>query len=400
MSPLNSRYSRSGCAMRAVNKRLTPPDLSGFETAMVNEIFAKPALCRDTDHGLRGVVDKMMRKSFASAALAMALLLGGVGTSGPAGADNKDGFDAWYRGDYARAVAEWRPAANAGDADAQFNLGQAYTLGRGVPVDVAVAEGWFRKAALQGHLQAQAKYGLVLFDEGKRSEAAPWLDKAVHWGEPRAELVLGTMLFNGDGVAKDWPRAYALIVRAAAAGTPRASEVQAQMDTYIPVDQRQSGLLLARQYEAEAQRPQLPPEIAGQGSVAALQGTDLPPSSYDPSVGSQPALTAPGKPAKPRVIATASPVTRPPAVANAPTPVPLRNVGGGGGGGWRVQLGAFGDPNNARKLWSQVGARFPGHEPIYLKTGALTRVLVGGYGSGAEAGRACGSVRPCVPVGP
>ena len=88
---------------------------------------------------------------------------------------------------------------------------------------------------------------LVLFDEGKRGDAAPWLEKGVKRGEPRAELVLGTMLFNGDGVTKDWPRAYALLVRSAAAGTPRASEVQAQMDTLIPTDQRQQGLVLARQ---------------------------------------------------------------------------------------------------------------------------------------------------------
>ena len=53
----------------------------------------------------------------------------------PAGADVKAGWDAWQRGDYRSAVEEWRGPAIAGDADAQFNLGQAYKLGRGVPVD-------------------------------------------------------------------------------------------------------------------------------------------------------------------------------------------------------------------------------------------------------------------------
>lgn len=339
-----------------------------------------------------------MRNIFASATLATMLLFGGVALAAPAPADNKDGFDAWYRGDYARAVAEWRPAANAGDADAQFNLGQAYTLGRGVPVDIALAQSWFRKAALQGHLQAQAKYGLVLFDQGKRADAAPWLDKAVKWGEPRAELVLGTMLFNGDGVAQDWPRAYALIVRAAAAGTPRASEVQAQMDGYIPTAQRQQGLTLARQYEAEAQRPRLPLEIAGSGNVAAIQGTDLPPSRYDPSAG-QTMLAPPRSAARTdRVIMRlpSDPLPLAPPVVRAPVHAADKPVRGG----WRLQLGAFGDPGNARKLWAQVGDRFPGRTPTYLKTGSLTRVLVGGYGSSADAVRACGSVRPCVPVAP
>ena len=58
------------------------------------------------------------------------LALTGAGT---AAADVPAGIAAWQAGDYARAVAEWRPLAEAGDADAQFNLGQAYRLGRGVP---------------------------------------------------------------------------------------------------------------------------------------------------------------------------------------------------------------------------------------------------------------------------
>lgn len=95
----------------------------------------------------------------------------------PAGAQSvKAGVDAWGRGDYDGAVAQWRGPAVAGDADAQFNLGQAYKLGRGVPVDPALAESWFRKAALQGHYQAQDNYGLALFQSGRKAEAAPWLE--------------------------------------------------------------------------------------------------------------------------------------------------------------------------------------------------------------------------------
>ena len=59
----------------------------------------------------------------------------------------KAGIDAWQRADYPRAVAIWRPLAEGGDADAQFNLGQAYRLGRGVPLDLAAAKIWFERAA-------------------------------------------------------------------------------------------------------------------------------------------------------------------------------------------------------------------------------------------------------------
>jgi len=220
-----------------------------------------------------------MRKAYLPAALGLAGVI--IAVASPALADVKAGVDAWSRGEYRKAVDEWRPAAIAGDADAQFNLAQAYKLGRGVPVDMAMAESWYRKAALQGQVEAEANYGLILFQNGKRTDALPWLEKSVARGEPRAQLVLGTMLYNGDGVARDWPRAYALLVRSAAQGQPRASEVQAQMDQYIPAADRQKGLALARQYEAEAQRPVLPPEITGQGSQVAMRGTDLPPSSYD-----------------------------------------------------------------------------------------------------------------------
>ncbi|WP_241659590.1 SPOR domain-containing protein [Sphingomonas glacialis] len=328
----------------------------------------------------------------------------------PAVADVRDGVDAWGRGDYKKAIAEWRPAANAGDADAQFNLAQAYTLGRGVPTDIAVAEGWFRKAALQGHIAAQAKYGLILFDQHKPNDAAPWLEKASLRGEPRAQLVYGTMLFNGDGGAKDWPRAYAFIVRAAAANTPRASEVQAQMDKAIPTDQRQQGLELARRYEAEAQRPELPPEITGKPRSVGMRGTDLPPSDYDPAAPRKPEVMAlaperqPTRAQPPRVRAPAPAPTAQPARSAAPTAQPARARAPAAiatsRGGWKVQLGSFGDPANARKLWGQVGRRFAGADVQYAKSGAMTRVLVGPFASKGAAQAACGSIKPCVPVAP
>src|SRR5881398_2138414 len=76
-------------------------------------------------------------------------------------ADVKAGFDAWQRGDFAAAVAEWRPLADRGDADAQYNLGQAYKMGRGVPSDLRIAQTWYEKAAQQGHPQAAANLGLM-----------------------------------------------------------------------------------------------------------------------------------------------------------------------------------------------------------------------------------------------
>src|SRR4051812_10045835 len=126
------------------------------------------------------------------AASAASLFLLGAAGAGAAPADVKSGVDRWMRGDYAGAIAQWRPLAEAGNADAQFNMGQAYKLGRGVPADPRIAQSWYQKAAQQGHEQAQVNVGLLLYNGGRRQEALPWIRKAVELGDPRAQYILGT----------------------------------------------------------------------------------------------------------------------------------------------------------------------------------------------------------------
>ena len=62
------------------------------------------------------------------------------------GSDVKAGVDAWARGDHAAAVAAWRALSDGGDPHAQFNLAQAYKLGRGVPADMGQAIDLYRRA--------------------------------------------------------------------------------------------------------------------------------------------------------------------------------------------------------------------------------------------------------------
>ena len=61
--------------------------------------------------------------------------------------------------DTAEAVALLRQAAENGQKEAQFNLGQMYLKGRGVKQDDRQAVKWFRKAADQGH--PKAPYSLI-----------------------------------------------------------------------------------------------------------------------------------------------------------------------------------------------------------------------------------------------
>ena len=112
-------------------------------------------------------------------------------------ADVNTGVAAWQRGDYATAVAEWREPAGQGDADAQFNLGQAYRLGRGVEQNTRQAEVYYAKAAAQGHLKAADNLGLLLFQNGRQQDAMPYVLDAASRGAAeglRLALNVGAML--------------------------------------------------------------------------------------------------------------------------------------------------------------------------------------------------------------
>jgi uncharacterized protein len=195
----------------------------------------------------------------------------------PAFADSKKGVDAWERGDYAAAIKEWRPLAIKGDADSQFNLAQAYRFGRGTPVDMKMAEEWYRRAASQGHLQAEDNLALIMFQNGDRQNAMPLIQRSAGRGDPRAQYVLGTALFNGEYVQKDWPRAYGYMTRSSGAGLSRASAALAQMDQHIPLEQRQQGLAFARELE-----------MRGGGRNTLAQAEPLPRPHMMPAAAPQP----------------------------------------------------------------------------------------------------------------
>ena len=65
-----------------------------------------------------------------------------------------------YQGDDA-ALRRLLLLAQQGDADAQFELGRSYTIGRGVAEDDQEAVYWYRKAAEQGHADAQFWLGAM-----------------------------------------------------------------------------------------------------------------------------------------------------------------------------------------------------------------------------------------------
>lgn len=300
--------------------------------------------------------------------LLLGLMIGAV--SLPAAAQSvRAGIEAWQRGDTAAAVAIWRPLAEKGDADAAFNLGQAYRLGKGVVIDLSQAQIWLERAARQGHVDAQTTLGLLLFQNGNRVAAMRWLKNAAEAGEPRALLMVGTALYNGDGVPEDPVKAYAYVSRAAAQGLDPAKATLADMDAVMPLDQRKRGVALAQEMVAAAKKAPTPVAATPKVSTA------------------KPPKVAPAKPAEAK-----SAIPRPTAAPSKP-PVAAS-------GNWRIQLGAFGQRKSAETLYAKLSAKLAGRQAYYIPVGAVVRLQAGPFESRAAASAACVRLAPqaCFPV--
>jgi hypothetical protein len=275
----------------------------------------------------------------------------------------KAGIDAWQRADYSGAITIWRPLAEKGDADAQFNLGQAYRLGKGVPLNLGAAQTWFERAATSGHLDAQTTLGLLLFQNGNQSEGIKWLRKAAEQGEPRALLVYGTALYNGDGVTQDRMLGYAYVSRAAALGLVPAQQTLSELDQLVSTADRKKALALARAIPS--------------GSPAPARNPAKSPRMAQP------------KPARQKPI-----IPKPVDVAAVKSAVVAS-------GGWRIQLGAFSQRTFAQALYLRLSGKpaLVGRGPVYIPVGSMTRLQVGPFASRTAAQAACASLGvPCFPV--
>lgn len=96
--------------------------------------------------------------------------------------------------DYTAAARYFKIAADQNDPESLNFLGVMNDLGSGMPQNSAVAEDFFRKAALLGHLKAQANLGIAMNplseDKNRKTEALAWLMLAASRGEVTAEKSL------------------------------------------------------------------------------------------------------------------------------------------------------------------------------------------------------------------
>ncbi|HEU0218115.1 MAG TPA: tetratricopeptide repeat protein, partial [Stellaceae bacterium] len=128
--------------------------------------------------------------------------------------------------DPAARLAYFQEGANAGDANAELQLGILYAKGEGVAQDYETAGKWFRAAANQGVARAQYDLG-VLYERGRGvpldlTEAANWYLKGAQGGHPLAQYNLAVCYIKGQGIRQDAAEGALWYRRAATQGVVQA----------------------------------------------------------------------------------------------------------------------------------------------------------------------------------
>jgi hypothetical protein len=206
---------------------------------------------------------------------AYALLGAAVASAAPALADVRAGVEAYQRGDYARALGGMASAGGQGRCGRAVQPGAGLQARPRRAANLDTALGFYRKAAAQNHEEAQALLGLLLFQNGKRAERCPGSARRPIAATRRRNMSTAPALFNGDMVGKDWPRAYALMTRAAAQGLPPARNAVVEMDKHIPLAQREQGVAMARAGDDR-------PAASRPAPVRTAAATHPPPSDLRP----------------------------------------------------------------------------------------------------------------------
>jgi cell division septation protein DedD len=324
----------------------------------------------------------------------------------PAFADVDAGVAKWRAGDWDGAVAEWVTPAARGDTDALFNMGQAYRLGRGVPLDPKTAIDYYRRAADKGHVAATANLGITLWQQGRKTEALKQLGAAADRGDLRAAYVLGVATFEGDVAPRNPALGYAYVVRAREGGLALASGQAARMATRMSAEDRARGEAAAEALAAgrpvavvlaEMAAPQAASEAPLAISDAGEDAAEEAPARGEEVADARSADRTPAK-ADPKPKADAKPKVESKADAKV-----VEKADAPPADGWKVQLGAYANERAARTAWatlvSQSAKLLKGQTPVYNPRGGLVRLQVGPFEARPEAAELCAKLsaagRPC-----
>jgi TPR repeat protein len=133
---------------------------------------------------------------------------------------------AYNRGDVATAFRLLKAASDAGDPDAQVNLGYLYARGHGVAENQQEALRLYLLSAKRGNAEGMNAVAYkYLHGSGvavDRPRAVHWFCRAAVLGDPRGLNNLGLVYYEGMGVTRDVGEARRLWRQAAERGNPNA----------------------------------------------------------------------------------------------------------------------------------------------------------------------------------
>lgn len=143
---------------------------------------------------------------------ALIAMLSCLATAMPALADGNAGLKAYQQGDFATAMKEFLPLAEAGQAAAQAAVGQMYLNGEGVPQDAGQAAFWLEKAANGGNARARYQIGNMYASgmgvPADDMKASYYLLKAANQNMAAAQLSMAQRFYHGLGVPKDMVQSF------------------------------------------------------------------------------------------------------------------------------------------------------------------------------------------------
>ena len=246
---------------------------------------------------------KVKRFARTSVILLTFLAIGwGVTLSTPARSDYEAGVEAYSKGDFKTAMAEWLPLAEGGDAIAQNSVGALYDRGLGVDEDDATAVYWYQKAADQDLPLAMrnlaSKYASGHGVPYDKALAESWYAKAAEMGDSGAIQHL-----TGEAPAAEF------------AATTESLDVSQENQEAVPPAPASKPMTVAADDGASEEAPAVEPVVDAAPAPEAPAAAPTAPATQTSATAD-----ASGQAAQYGEESTSSAAAAPPSTSAAPTP--------------------------------------------------------------------------------
>ena len=122
--------------------------------------------------------------------------------------DVSDAIDAMRVGNFAEAYCVLKPYAEAGDPEAQYNIGWMYLNGYGLAMNDRLALDWWQRASDQGY--TDASFSIAMLYSLGEGQVKKDMDKAVEYylmavedGHEDANMIVRSMLARDDKAVRE-----------------------------------------------------------------------------------------------------------------------------------------------------------------------------------------------------